>query len=87
MTQMAVINMGETGVICARCGKPILQRKRFQLVYETREKYSPIWETTPLQLYFHEKCIKNISVKVRDLWDLVKVMNEIEGNRNEEKET
>lgn len=64
-------------VICARCGKVIHQRKRFSLVYEARRKYSSYVQQTALQLYFHEQCITKISVKVKDLWDLIRVMNKL----------
>lgn len=64
-------------VICARCGKVINQRRRFALVLETRKKYSTYVEKTPLELYFHEKCVTNISVNIRNLWDLIRVMNKL----------
>jgi len=64
-------------VICARCGKVISQRRRFALVLESRRKYSAYVEQTALQLYFHEKCITNISVNIRNLWDLIRVMNKL----------
>lgn len=68
-------------VICARCGRPIRERRRFALVLEQRPRYRNFYTPVPLGLYFHESCIKNISVKVRDLWDLLQIMNKIKGEK------
>jgi len=63
--------------ICARCGKPIKDRKRFLLILEERPRYRTYYQPTPLGLYFHERCVKRISVNVRNLYDLIKVMNKL----------
>jgi len=65
--------------ICAICGKPIKQRIRFVLVLEKRERYRTYFKPTPLGLYFHEGCVKKISVNVKNLWDLIRVMNQLTG--------
>jgi len=69
----------ETEAICARCGKPIKQRRRFVLLLEVRPPYRTHYVAQNLGLYFHEHCIKRISVKVSDLWDLVNVLNKLKG--------
>ena len=69
--------MDQNEIICARCGKAITQRRRFQLILEVRARYRSHYNAQPIGLYFHEHCIKNISVRVKDIWDLVRVLNKL----------
>ena len=64
-------------IICARCGKAIHERRRFRLILEVRPRYRTYYQSQAIGLYFHEHCIKNISVRVRNLWDLVRVLNKL----------
>lgn len=65
--------------ICAICRKRILQRERFCLYLQRRRPYSFYWKVEPMALYFHKKCILKTKVSINDLWELLVVMNKIEG--------
>jgi len=71
------MNRAKNEVICAKCGKAIPQRRRFKLVLEVRPRYRSHYNAKEIGLYFHEHCIKNISVRVSDLWDLIRVLNKL----------
>lgn len=71
--------LNKNEVVCASCGKLIKERKRFILLVEERRKYSSYFKQTNLLLYFHEKCIVKISVKISNIYDLLKVMRKLEG--------
>lgn len=68
--------------VCAICGKDIKGWRRFSLHFELRRKYTRYWSksSSNLDLYFHEKCICKVSINVKNLWDLLRIMNKLEGN-------
>jgi hypothetical protein len=71
--------MKSSDIICACCGKHIVQRKCFKLVFQTRDKYHSYWHQVPLELYFHIPCVRKISIKARDVYDLLALMGKIKG--------
>lgn len=69
--------MGSTVKICAICGKDVMERTRFHIVLEQRKKYRTYWEPIPIDLYFHVDCITKVNVNVKNLYDLLRVMNKL----------
>lgn len=65
---------------CAICGKPIKfkDRFRFALFSEVRNRYDYEYRVAQdLTLRFHKKCVRQINVKVENLFDLLVVMQKV----------